>query len=129
MLSRRGAEAQGTFRENAAAPGEAPRALSPPVFFPLPAPCADTSISDLRVELNAPSGLKAVLHDRAGGNTRNLKATYGSAQTPALAALAGRDRKSRRGGQAVFSRGRSPESRGGGWRRLRGLVEVRLSVA
>jgi subtilisin-like proprotein convertase family protein len=48
-----------------------------------------TFIGDLRVELIAPSGQVAVLHDRAGGSLDNLITTYEAAATPALAALAG----------------------------------------
>jgi immune inhibitor A len=48
-----------------------------------------TYVGDLRVELVAPSGLVAVLHDREGGPADDLRATYRSSEVPALAALAG----------------------------------------
>ena len=46
-------------------------------------------IGDLRVELLAPSGRSAVLHDRAGGRTRNLELDISSASSVALASLVG----------------------------------------
>lgn len=46
-------------------------------------------VGDLRVELISPSGLKAVLQDRQGGNGKNLQASWKSSDLPALAALAG----------------------------------------
>ncbi len=48
-----------------------------------------TFIGDLRVELVAPSGQKAILHNRMGGGQDNLITTYDSILTPALAALLG----------------------------------------
>lgn len=48
-----------------------------------------TFIGDLRVEFAAPSGDRAVLHNRGGGSTDNLITTYDSIATPALAVLAG----------------------------------------
>ncbi len=47
-----------------------------------------TYIGDLKVELIAPSGQKAILHNRTGGNTENLYGTYRSSSNDALAALA-----------------------------------------
>ncbi len=44
---------------------------------------------DLLVEVVAPSGRSAVLHDRTGGAGDDLRATYDRATTPALAALLG----------------------------------------
>jgi len=52
-----------------------------------------TFIGDLIVTLIPPAGLGAgeiVLHNRAGGSTKNLKKTYDAASTPALAMLAGK---------------------------------------
>ena len=46
-----------------------------------------TFIGDLRMELIAPSGQRAVLHNKSGGGTANLFKTYRSASTPALQAL------------------------------------------
>ena len=46
-------------------------------------------IGALRVELVAPSGLRAVIHDRSGGRTKDLNLKIDSASTHALAALAG----------------------------------------
>jgi len=48
-----------------------------------------TYIGDLRVELIAPSGQRAVLHNRQGGSQDNLITTYNSALNPALTALIG----------------------------------------
>jgi subtilisin-like proprotein convertase family protein len=48
-----------------------------------------TFIGDLRVELLAPSGQRAVLHDRAGGGQDNLITTYDSTATAALMPLVG----------------------------------------
>lgn len=48
-----------------------------------------TYIGDLRVELVAPSGQRAILHDRLGGSQDNLIMTYDSASTAALTALIG----------------------------------------
>ncbi len=48
-----------------------------------------TFIGDLLVELAAPSGKRAVLHNRQGSGRDNLIASYDSAAHPALAALAG----------------------------------------
>ncbi len=49
-----------------------------------------TYIGDLQVSLVSPAGSVIVLHDRAGGSTRDLAKTYTAATTPALAALAGK---------------------------------------
>ena len=46
-------------------------------------------IGDLVVALIAPSGRRAVLHDRAGAGKRNLYASYDASTTPALSALVG----------------------------------------
>jgi subtilisin-like proprotein convertase family protein len=46
-------------------------------------------IGDLRVALVSPGGTEVVLHDRAGAQADNISASYTSATTPALAALAG----------------------------------------
>lgn len=48
-----------------------------------------TYIGDLRVTLRSPAGTAVVLHNRSGGSTDNLRATYASADVAALAALAG----------------------------------------
>jgi subtilisin-like proprotein convertase family protein len=48
-----------------------------------------TFIGDLRVELIAPSGQRAILHGRTGGSQDNLIATYDSSSTTALAAMVG----------------------------------------
>ena len=44
-------------------------------------------IGDLRVTLIAPSGRTAVLHDRNGGNTKNLRRTFEIGSTPSLAGM------------------------------------------
>jgi extracellular elastinolytic metalloproteinase len=46
-------------------------------------------IGDLRVELQSPSGQRALLHNRQGGGQDNLIATFDAAAAPALAALLG----------------------------------------
>ena len=48
-----------------------------------------TYIGDLQVELIAPSGNRALLYDRAGGDKDDLKQTWDSASLPALASLGG----------------------------------------
>jgi subtilisin-like proprotein convertase family protein len=48
-----------------------------------------TFIGDLRVELIAPSGEKALLHNQFGGGEHNLIKSYDSSSHPALAALVG----------------------------------------
>ena len=48
-----------------------------------------TFIGDLKVELTAPSGQQAVLHNRLGGSRDNLIRTYDSASNPGLATLVG----------------------------------------
>lgn len=48
-----------------------------------------TYIGDLRVELLAPSGERALLHNRDGGRTRNLSLELNSSDFPALGALVG----------------------------------------
>jgi subtilisin-like proprotein convertase family protein len=48
-----------------------------------------TYIGDLQVELVAPSGQHAILHNRAGGSQDNLITTYDSLSNPALTALVG----------------------------------------
>jgi extracellular elastinolytic metalloproteinase len=48
-----------------------------------------TYIGDLVVELTAPSGQRAILHDRSGGQQGNLITTYDSTTNAALAALVG----------------------------------------
>jgi M6 family metalloprotease-like protein len=48
-----------------------------------------TYIGDLQVELVAPSGKKALLHDKKGGGQDDLKQTWTSQSLPALAALNG----------------------------------------
>lgn len=49
-----------------------------------------TFIGDLQVELVNPSGDKALIHDRQGGDQDNLRQTYDSSVNPALAALTGK---------------------------------------
>ncbi|MCF6159182.1 MAG: hypothetical protein E3K32_11600 [wastewater metagenome] len=49
-----------------------------------------TYIGDLRVELVAPSGELAILHNRTGGGQDNLITTYDSISTPSLATLIGK---------------------------------------
>jgi subtilisin-like proprotein convertase family protein len=46
-------------------------------------------IGDLRVELIAPSGLRAALHDRTGANTRDIRRVFRSSELSSLAALGG----------------------------------------
>jgi len=46
-----------------------------------------TYIGDLRVELTAPSGQRAVLHNRTGGTAENLQKIYRSSTDPLLAEL------------------------------------------
>lgn len=48
-----------------------------------------TFVGDLRVELVAPLGRRAMLHDRLGGSRDNLITTYDSASIPSLATLLG----------------------------------------
>ncbi len=48
-----------------------------------------TYIGDLRVAVRSPSGREVVLHDRGGGSTDNIRATYRSSAVAALAALHG----------------------------------------
>lgn len=48
-----------------------------------------TWIGDLRLELIAPSGQQALLHDQSGGSDDNLIRSYDSVSSPALAALIG----------------------------------------
>ena len=48
-----------------------------------------TYIGDLRVELIAPTGAQAILHNRSGGSQDNLIRDYDATTTPALAALVG----------------------------------------
>ena len=48
-----------------------------------------TYIGDLQVELQSPSGKKAMLHDRKGSSQRDLQQTYTSNSTPALSTLVG----------------------------------------
>lgn len=50
-----------------------------------------TYIGDLRVELVAPSGDKALIHNQLGGGNDNIINTYDSASHPALAALMGQE--------------------------------------
>jgi len=49
-----------------------------------------TYVGDLEVELVSPSGDRAVIHNRQGGNQDNLRQIYDSAANPALAALTGK---------------------------------------
>jgi subtilisin-like proprotein convertase family protein len=46
-------------------------------------------VQDLRIELLGPEGERAVLYDRSGGAGHDVKRTFSSADTPALAALVG----------------------------------------
>jgi immune inhibitor A len=46
-----------------------------------------TYVGDLRVELVSPSGQRAVLHNRTGGNADNLTRTFSSSDTASLANL------------------------------------------
>lgn len=48
-----------------------------------------TYIGDLRVELIAPSGKRAVVHDRAGGRTKNLALQLNSATSELMATFVG----------------------------------------
>lgn len=50
-----------------------------------------TYIGDLVVSLTTPGGRRVVLHDRSGASADDLVRTYTSADTPALAGLAGED--------------------------------------
>lgn len=65
--------------------GQAGRALQIKVSVDI----THTYIGDLVVELVAPTGGTAILHDRAGGNRDNLIVTFDSASLPSLGALAG----------------------------------------
>ena len=47
-------------------------------------------IGDLRLEVTNPSGDRAILHDRVGGDTRNLSRSYASSQVPSLATFVGK---------------------------------------
>ena len=49
-----------------------------------------TFIGDLQVELVSPSGDRALIHDRKGGDQDNLRQTYDSSANTALAALTGK---------------------------------------
>jgi M6 family metalloprotease-like protein len=49
-----------------------------------------TFIGDLQVELVAPSGDRAIIHDRKGGDQDNLRQTYDSSANAAMAALIGK---------------------------------------
>jgi len=46
-------------------------------------------IGDLRLTLVSPSGSQVVLHERNGGNSKDLKRSFDAASTPGLVALAG----------------------------------------
>jgi|GEM_PF-186945 len=46
-------------------------------------------VGDLRVELFAPSGVSAVLHDRQGGGADDIRRVFRSSEVPALEALIG----------------------------------------
>jgi immune inhibitor A len=46
-------------------------------------------VGDLRIELAAPSGVRALLRDRSGGNTANVEQVFRSSEVPSLAALVG----------------------------------------
>lgn len=48
------------------------------------------TISDLRLTLTAPSGDTVVLHNRNGGNTQSLKASFDTSTTPGLSNLIGK---------------------------------------
>lgn len=50
-----------------------------------------TYIGDLRVGLRSPAGSTVWLHDRSGGSTDNLRATWSSASVASLAALVGQE--------------------------------------
>jgi subtilisin-like proprotein convertase family protein len=50
---------------------------------------AHTYIGDLRVELLAPSGAAAIVHDRQGGGRRDLVRTWDGTTAAGLAAMAG----------------------------------------
>jgi subtilisin-like proprotein convertase family protein/subtilisin family serine protease len=49
-----------------------------------------TYISDLRIDLIAPDGVAATLHNHEGGSQRNLDRIYSSTDVPALRALIGK---------------------------------------
>jgi immune inhibitor A len=48
-------------------------------------------VQDLRVELIAPDGTRALVQERTGGSGDDIRRTFSTADTPALAALIGRD--------------------------------------
>lgn len=48
-----------------------------------------TYIGDLRVRLRSPTGIEVTLHDRSGGGTDNLRATYTSTEVAALRVFRG----------------------------------------
>ena len=50
-------------------------------------------IGDLRVELIAPSGQRAILHNRSGGSADNLRGTYDRSAAPGLETLVGEESK------------------------------------
>jgi subtilisin-like proprotein convertase family protein len=50
-----------------------------------------TYIGDLRVELVAPSGQRAILHNRSGGSVDNLRGTYDKNSAPGLETLVGEE--------------------------------------
>jgi immune inhibitor A len=50
---------------------------------------AHTYIGDLKVELVSPSGLRALLHDRTGANTKDIRRVFRSSELEALRAFTG----------------------------------------
>ncbi len=81
-----------------AIPDADPQGVASTLAIGVPGTAADLKVAvdishpyrgDLLVELVAPSGRSATLHDRTGGATRDLRLTYNIASTPALAGLKG----------------------------------------
>ena len=68
-----------------------------------------TYVGDLEVELELPSGRKAMLHDHKGGQQDDLTETFGPSSTPSLTALEG---ESVRGDWTLHVRDEAPRDLG-----------------
>ncbi len=101
-VRRKGGPSGSSFQKEAtpqlAIPDNAPAGVSDTISVPSALTIAavavviditHTYIGDLRVLLTAPSGTTVVLHDRNGGNSKNLNRTFDSTSTPSLSALVG----------------------------------------
>lgn len=89
---------EGSTKPYAAIPDADPQGIQSTIAIGATGAVKDVAVSvhishtyrgDLLIEVSAPSGRSATLHNRAGGSQRDLRLTYDVSSAPALAGLIG----------------------------------------